>query len=151
MGHLSQPTSATLLLYKQVQVLVYKLPACLTARLLGTDHISSGSDLHAALMAQSRPCMQQDPERQKEVGELLGDVDSDEYSHLVTLGKMMSDYSAAGAAVDGEAVNADMLDDDIGVAVEFENEDEDDEEDEVDEIMVRYMRLPSSSCVHLIW
>ena len=80
----------------------------------------------------------QDPERKSEVGELLGEVDDDEYAHLVTLGKMMGDYSSAGAAaVEGEAVPGDTLDDDIGVAVEFENEDEDDEDEEVDEVMVR--------------
>ena len=82
------------------------------------------------------PVLMQDPERQKEVGELLGEVDSDEYSHLVTLGKMMSDYTTAGATADGEPVPGDVLDDDIGVAVEFENEDEDDEDEEMNEIMV---------------
>lgn len=72
------------------------------------------------------------------MGELLGEVDDDEYATLVSLGKMMGDYSAAGAAAgEGEAVAGDTLDDDIGVAVEFENEDEDDEDEEVDEIMVR--------------
>ena len=43
----------------------------------------------------------QDPERQKEVSELLGSIESEEFSHLVTLGKMMVDFSStadAGAA-----------------------------------------------------
>ena len=89
----------------------------------------------------------QDPERKTEVGELLGEVDDDEYARLVTLGKMMSDYTAAGAAAEGEVVAGDALDDDIGVAVEFENEDEDDEEDEVDEVMVRGACMPARPAV----
>lgn len=54
----------------------------------------------------------------------------------------MSDYSAAGAAADGEVVAGDTLDDDIGVAVEFEDEDEDEGEQEVDEVLVSRKAWP---------
>ena len=40
----------------------------------------------------------QDPERQKEVSDLLGTIESEEFSHLVTLGKMMVDFSSAADA-----------------------------------------------------
>ena len=50
------------------------------------------------------------------------------------LGKRMTDFSTEPTAEDAAA--GDVLDDDIGVAVEFEGEDEDEDDDAVDEIAV---------------
>ena len=82
--------------------------------------------------------MLQDPERAKEVSDLLGEVESEEFAHLVALGKMMVDFtSAAGDVPEAAAAAAGALDDDIGVAVEFEDEDEDEEgDDEGNEVLV---------------
>ncbi|CAK0763687.1 DExH-box ATP-dependent RNA helicase DExH12 [Coccomyxa viridis] len=73
-----------------------------------------------------------DPERKREVVGLLGEVSDERFADLVELGKRMTDFSTEPAAEDAAA--GDVLDDDIGVAVEFEGEDEDDDDDAVDEI-----------------
>jgi hypothetical protein len=68
---------------------------------------------------------------------LLGDVSDERFADLVELGKRMTDFTTEPLA-GGDAAPGDMLDDDIGVAVEFEGEDEaDDDDDGVDEIAVR--------------
>ncbi|PSC69011.1 U5 small nuclear ribonucleo 200 kDa helicase-like [Micractinium conductrix] len=76
-----------------------------------------------------------DPSRHKEVDALLGAVADEKFAQLVALGKLITDYSspeeAALAAAEGEGA----LDEDIGVAVEFEDEEEDEEEEEMREIV----------------
>ncbi|KAK9842537.1 hypothetical protein WJX81_005041 [Elliptochloris bilobata] len=78
-----------------------------------------------------------DPEKEKEVHGLLGEIPSDKFANLVTIGKMITDFSVEPPADgDGDAAPGDALDDDIGVAVEFEGEDdEDDADEEVDEVV----------------
>ena len=79
----------------------------------------------------------QDPEKQKEVGELFGgEVDSDEFFRLVTIGKLITDYRAADEPREGDIVAGDALDEDTGVAVEFEGEDEEEDEEDANEIVV---------------
>ena len=76
----------------------------------------------------------QDPEREAELGSLLGQAEVGEvFPMLVSYGKLITDYSTDAPA---EPEEGDALDDDIGVAVEFEG-DEDDEDSEGDEVMVR--------------
>ena len=80
-----------------------------------------------------------DPERHKEVNAVLGSVPDEKFAQLVALGKLITDFVpedevAAAAAADG----ADgTLDEEMGVAVEFEDESEEDEDegmvDELDE------------------
>ena len=77
-----------------------------------------------------------DPQRQREVGELLGAVADERFAELVAIGKLINDWVApgeAGAGGGGADGDGDTLDQEIGVAVEFESEDEDgdDERDEV--------------------
>jgi pre-mRNA-splicing helicase BRR2 len=77
-----------------------------------------------------------DPERQREVGDLLGaPVGDDRFAELVAIGKLITDYVAEGAGGGGDGDGEDGQggedpDADAGVAVEFEDEDED-EPDEV--------------------
>lgn len=79
----------------------------------------------------------QDPQREKEIGALLGELTGNDYDRLVALGKRITDYSAAeAAAAAAEPADGDALDDEIGVAVEFEGDDED-EDSEGDEVVVR--------------
>ncbi|KAK9818381.1 hypothetical protein WJX72_011703 [[Myrmecia] bisecta] len=73
-----------------------------------------------------------DPDKHKEVEGLLGSVPDKEFADLVALGKLITDYSNEGEAAP-EA--GDTLDDDIGVAVEFEGEDEEEDESDVDEVV----------------
>ena len=81
----------------------------------------------------------QDPDKEKEVQGLLGELPSDKFANLVAIGKLITDFSTEPAAGgEGEGAPGDALDDDIGVAVEFEGEDEEDDPDEeVDEVVVR--------------
>ncbi len=81
----------------------------------------------------------QDPDKEKEVQGLLGEIPSDKFANLVAIGKMITDFTAdAPANGDADGAPGDELDDDIGVAVEFEGEDdEDDADEEIDEVVVR--------------
>lgn len=72
-----------------------------------------------------------DPDKQKEVGDLIGGVTDEKFAQLVNMGKKITDYTAEGEEV---AAGTDTLDDDIGVAVEFEAEEEE-EEEAVDEVL----------------
>ncbi|KAL2643968.1 hypothetical protein R1flu_011555 [Riccia fluitans] len=72
-----------------------------------------------------------DPDKKKEIEKLLNTMSQDRFTQLVSIGKLISDYHEAGEGVAGGAGEA--LDDDIGVAVEFEEEEEEDESD-LDEV-----------------
>ena len=75
----------------------------------------------------------QDPERQKECEELLGPIGDDKFTYLKDVGRLITDYSQPD---DEPGVPGDALDDDIGVAVEFEGDEDADEDSEVDEVEV---------------
>ena len=75
----------------------------------------------------------QDPERQKECEELLGPVGDDKFTYLKDVGRLITDFSQPD---EEPGVPGDTLDDDIGVAVEFEGDEDADEESEVDEVEV---------------
>lgn len=70
-----------------------------------------------------------DPERHKEVDSMLGSVSDEKFAQLVALGKLITDFvteeEAAAAAAAGEGA----LDEDLGVAVEFEDDDDEDDEE----------------------
>ncbi|DBA74615.1 TPA: DExH-box ATP-dependent RNA helicase DExH12 [Trebouxia sp. C0005] len=72
-----------------------------------------------------------DPERQKECEELLGPVGDDKFTYLKDVGRLITDFSQPD---DEPGAPGDALDDDIGVAVEFEGDEDADEESEVDEV-----------------
>lgn len=73
-----------------------------------------------------------DPERQKEVNGLLGPVPDEKFAQLVALGKLITDYVPEGEAALAAAAEANgegALDEDLGVAVEFEGESDEEEEE----------------------
>eukprot|EP00897_Mesotaenium_endlicherianum_P008156 jgi/Mesen1/7369/ME000381S06604 len=72
-----------------------------------------------------------DLEKKKEIEKLLNSFSNERFAELVAIGKRISDYQEEGDVVAGTAGEA--LDDDIGVAVEFEEEEEEDEDD-LDEV-----------------
>ncbi|CAL8467727.1 g7265 [Coccomyxa elongata] len=74
-----------------------------------------------------------DPDKHKEVNGLLGEISDNKFHDVVALGKMMTDYSVDGGAED--AGTGDILDNDIGVAVEFEGDEDDDDDDEMTELV----------------
>ena len=84
---------------------------------------------------------------------LLGELPSEKFANLVAIGKLITDFSTEPAAgADGEGAPGDALDDDIGVAVEFEGEDEEDDPDEeVDEVVVRALGEPSRPRTDICW
>ena len=61
-------------------------------------------------------------ERKRGVDTIMPGLSSEKYASLVTIGKMVTDWVAAGEAE--AAAAGETLDDDIGVAVEFEEEDD---------------------------
>jgi len=65
-----------------------------------------------------------DKERKKEISALLGSMADERYALLVNLGKKITDYSA----VDKDAGDDDVIDENYGVAVQFD-EDEEEEKD----------------------
>ena len=74
-----------------------------------------------------------DPDRHKEINALLGSIPDERFAQLVALGKLITDFVPEGEAeaADGEGA----LDEELGVAVEFEDEsEEEEEEDLVDEV-----------------
>jgi pre-mRNA-splicing helicase BRR2 len=80
-----------------------------------------------------------DPERQAEVGKLIGRVDAEKFNQLVTLGKQITDFVEGGNGGLGDEVedaDDEKLDEDMGVAVVFDDEsdEENDQDDGVDEI-----------------
>lgn len=71
------------------------------------------------------------------MGELLGgEVTSDEFFKLVTIGKLITDFQSPDEPQEGDVLAGDALDEDAGVAVEFEGEDGEEDEEDADEIMV---------------
>ncbi|CAI5996773.1 unnamed protein product [Closterium sp. NIES-64] len=83
-----------------------------------------------------------DPERKREIEKLLNAMPNERFAEFVALGKRITDYEqggggggggGGGAGGDGEGGAGEALDDDIGVAVEFEEEEDEDDED-LDEI-----------------
>ncbi len=59
-----------------------------------------------------------DPQRQKEVSELLGPVDNDKFDELKAFSRLITDYVGEGE----EATAGDALDEEMGVAVEVRRE-----------------------------
>ena len=77
-----------------------------------------------------------DPERKKNVEALMGATSSEKFAQFVAVGKLITDFNPGGGPGEGDVVPGDTLDDDIGVAVEFEEENEDNGEDnELDEVL----------------
>ncbi|KAJ7515579.1 hypothetical protein O6H91_22G019200 [Diphasiastrum complanatum] len=72
-----------------------------------------------------------DPDKKKELEKLLNIVSQERFNQLVNISKLITDYSE-GADV-GVSGAGEALDDDIGVAVEFEEDEEEDESD-LDEV-----------------
>ncbi|GFZ10593.1 U5 small nuclear ribonucleoprotein helicase [Actinidia rufa] len=70
------------------------------------------------------------PDKKKDIEKLLNPIPNHTFDQLVSIGKLITDYHDAGgsAAANGD----DALDDDVGVAVEFEENEEEDEESDLD-------------------
>ncbi|KAJ9550083.1 hypothetical protein OSB04_022626 [Centaurea solstitialis] len=75
------------------------------------------------------------PDKKKDIEKLLNPIPNQVFDQLVSIGRLITDFQDAGGDVAGSnAANGgeDALDDDVGVAVEFEENEEDDEESDLD-------------------
>ena len=74
------------------------------------------------------------PERKKDIEKLLNPIPNQVFDQLVSIGRLITDFRDAGGDADGYNAtnNEDALDDDVGVAVEFEENEEDDDESDLD-------------------
>ncbi|KAG2647951.1 hypothetical protein PVAP13_1NG004400 [Panicum virgatum] len=73
------------------------------------------------------------PDKKKDIEQLLNPISNQLFDQLVSIGKLITDFhdaaaSDAAGAPSGDAMDT-TLDDDVGVAVEFEESDEDEESD----------------------
>ena len=82
----------------------------------------------------------QDAEKHKECNEYLGELDDTDFTRLVRMGKLITDFKTGQGE---EAAVQDTLDDNVGVAVEFEGDEDEDEEDDVDQVVVSSPRQRS--------
>lgn len=70
-------------------------------------------------------------DKQKEVEKLMGELTTERFAQMCAIGKLITDFSLPGEGGEGAG---DEIDDDIGVAVEFEEEEEEEDSD-VDEVL----------------
>lgn len=72
-----------------------------------------------------------DPERQKEISSLLGEISNESYAEYVAIGKLINDFTTEDAVAASVAAGGNAMDEELGVAVEFEDDDEDEDEEGV--------------------
>ncbi|XVF24492.1 hypothetical protein REPUB_Repub13aG0132700 [Reevesia pubescens] len=73
------------------------------------------------------------PDKKKEIEKLLNPIPSQVFDQLVSIGKLITDFQDGADGAGGSTGNGDEgLDDDVGVAVEFEENEDDDEESDLD-------------------
>ena len=75
----------------------------------------------------------QDAQKHSECNELLGELDDTQFTRVVRLGKLITDFKTGQGE---EASTQDTLDDNVGVAVEFEGDEDEDDEDDEDQVVV---------------
>lgn len=73
-----------------------------------------------------------DPQREKLIGKILGNISSDRFNKLVNLGKQITDFDSGENAGDGSE-NNNKLDEEMGVAVIFDGDEDDDDNDDDDD------------------
>ncbi|XP_028784629.1 DExH-box ATP-dependent RNA helicase DExH12 [Neltuma alba] len=73
------------------------------------------------------------PDKKKEIEKLLNPIPNPIFDQLVSIGRLITDYQEGGDAPGSATANGDdALDDDVGVAVEFEENEEEEEESDLD-------------------
>ncbi|CAM9002212.1 unnamed protein product [Rhodiola kirilowii] len=74
------------------------------------------------------------PEKKREIEKLVNPINNSTFDQFVSIGRLITDYQDGGnGSAEGALVNGDdALDDDVGVAVEFEENEEEDEESDLD-------------------
>lgn len=71
-------------------------------------------------------------DKKKEIEKLLNPIQNHIFDQLVSIGRLITDYQDGGDGGDAAVNGDDALDDDVGVAVEFEENEEEEEESDLD-------------------
>ncbi|KAJ7961552.1 DExH-box ATP-dependent RNA helicase [Quillaja saponaria] len=73
------------------------------------------------------------PDKKKEIEKLLNPIANHVFDQLVSIGRLITDFQDGGDAAGSAVANGDdALDDDMGVAVEFDENEEEEEESDLD-------------------
>lgn len=109
----------------------YEAMLSLIQQQLGGQPLSIVSGAADEILAVLKNDTHKNPEKKKEIEKLLNPIPNVIFDQLVSLGRLIVDYQDNGDAAGLSLMNGDEgLDDDVGVAVEFEeNEEESDESD----------------------
>ena len=77
-----------------------------------------------------------DQDKKKEIENLLNTISTHHFSHLVSIGKLITYFQEVGGEVEAgtRGVAWEALNEDIGVAIEFEEE-EDDNDNDLDQVL----------------
>jgi pre-mRNA-splicing helicase BRR2 len=75
-----------------------------------------------------------DPKRHVEVEKLIRKVTPERFNKMVTLGKQIHDFRTGGGEEGEEVDEEQQLDEEMGVAVVFDEDDEEEEESDIDEV-----------------
>ncbi|EWM22383.1 u5 small nuclear ribonucleoprotein helicase [Nannochloropsis gaditana] len=79
-----------------------------------------------------------DPRRLTEIQKLIRKLSPEKFNKLVTLGKGIHDFNTGGAGGEGQGEEEDekqVLDEEMGVRVEFDRDEEEEEESDLDEVV----------------
>ncbi|KAG4381969.1 hypothetical protein AAZX31_15G237500 [Glycine max] len=101
---------------------------------LGGQPLSIVSAAADEILAVLKNDVVKNPDKKKDIEKLLNPIPGHVFDQLVSIGKLITDFQEAvdvpngSSAMDGE----EGLDDDVGVAVEFEENEDDDEESDLD-------------------
>ena len=72
-----------------------------------------------------------DPERQAQIGNLLGQISNENFSEFVAIGKLINDFTSEDTLNASVAAGGKAMDEELGVAVEFEDDDDDEDNEDV--------------------
>jgi pre-mRNA-splicing helicase BRR2 len=71
-----------------------------------------------------------DPERQAEISSLLGQVSNEKFAEFIAIGKLITDFTTEDAMAASVAAGGNAMDEELGVAVEFEDDEEEEDDQE---------------------
>lgn len=100
---------------------------------LGGQPLSIVSGAADEILAVLKNDAVKNPDKKKEIEKLLNPISNPVFDQLVSIGRLITDFQDVSADDGSAAANGnDALDDDVGVAVEFEENEDDDEESDLD-------------------
>ncbi|KAG7597779.1 Helicase C-terminal [Arabidopsis suecica] len=110
----------------------YEAMLSLIQQQLGGQPLSIVSGAADEILAVLKNDTFRNPEKKMEIEKLLNHIENHEFDQLVSIGKLITDFQEGGDSGGGKADDDEGLDDDLGVAVEFEENEEDDDESDPD-------------------